>query len=39
MSRLADVFVGTKIREGEQSEGDRMARKRMRRIFKEGRAA
>ena len=39
MSRLADVFVGKKINEGEQSEGDRMARKRMRRIFKEGRAA
>jgi len=39
MSRLADVFVGKKINEGEQSESERMARKRMRRIFKEGRAA
>jgi hypothetical protein len=39
MSRLADVFVGKKINEGEQTEGERMARKRMRRIFKEGRAA
>jgi len=39
MSRLADVFVGKKINEGEQSEAQRMERKRMRRIFKEGRAA
>lgn len=39
MSRLADIFIGKKINEGEQTEADRMARKRMRRIFKEGRAA
>ena len=39
MSRLADIFVGKKINEGEQTEAQRMERKRMRRIFKEGRTA
>ena len=39
MSRAADIFVGQKIQEGESSEAERQNRKRMRRIFKEGRAA
>lgn len=42
MESLADVFIGPKMRKGEVGPGeeaDRASRKRMRRIFREGRAA